>query len=181
MKNFLFAIIFLGLTMYLSYELYQRSQKEDADDMQQVERVNEAAALTYPSQIQIARADGSSLDISLTARNSVYFQFERLSDGQAFTFAIDQLDQASQERVLQYPDTGLLITNELIQSKQLTTEDLYVEQLRAAISKINMGIQGIELKFNNSQSKTERRTLKNQVEELLKERGELETKIAERK
>ena len=35
LKNFLFAMIFMGLTMYLGYALYERSQLEDDDVAEQ--------------------------------------------------------------------------------------------------------------------------------------------------
>jgi hypothetical protein len=174
-KNFLLAIIFLGLASYFGYELYQRAKSADFWNA-----VDSNEELTHPDEIEIQRNDGEAIKVRLIARNASLIQFERLSDGQVFTFEIDQLDPASQERVLKHPNTGLSDSDELLRRGQLTLEGAYIEQLREAISQIDSKLSEMQLKYNASYSKTERRTLKRAAEDLEVERQELEAKVAER-
>jgi hypothetical protein len=189
LKNFLLAIIFMGLTMYLGYELYERSQgfdwnssDEAAESVESVEaaEATEAPQRSLPDEIQIARTDGTSLEIRLTARNATHIQFERLSDGQAFTFGIAALDAASKKRVLEYPETGLSVADAPLRSGELTLESAHIEQLREAINRIDIKLRDMELEHTASKSKTERRTLKRQAEDLYVERSALEADIAQR-
>ncbi len=169
--------------MYLGYVLYERAQNsgmESVSDNSAPSGSNQAPeVLSYPSEIYIARADGSSLDIRLMGRSATEIEFERLSDGATFTFGIDQLDLDSQTRVREYPVTGLTEIEDA-QLAPTTVEVAYLEQLKEAIAKIDAKIKELELKYSASQSKTERRTLRRQAEDLYVERKELEAKIAER-
>ena len=185
-KNFLFAIIFMGLTMYLGYVLYDRGGDFDwlgGDDEDSAEGelgVEAGVALSFPDEIEIIRSDGSRLDVRLTARNASFIQFQRLTDGADFTYAIDQLDAATVQRILRYPDSGLSNSDELLRSGELTLEDTYVEQLREAVAEIDAKIDTLEREYSASRSKTERLTLRRQAEKLDTERKSLESKIAER-
>ncbi len=170
LKNFLFAMIFMGLTMYLGYALYERSQLEDDDVAEQKGR-----ALSLPDVMTIVRKDGSSLEIRLKSRTVTEIHFERISDGETFQFSIDQLDDTTRELVERYP-----VLKGSISFRASAVEDNYAQQLRVAIARIDADLRDMEIKYAASLSKTERRTLKNKAEEMNADRLQLEAKIAER-
>jgi glycogen debranching enzyme len=178
LKNFLFAMIFMGLTMYLGYALYERSQLVDDDVAEQ--RYDDFAeqkgrAFSLPDDMTIVRKDGSSLEIRLKSRTVTEIHFERISDGETFQFSINQLDETTRELVEQYP-----ATMGSIPSRTSAVEDNYVQQLRVAIARIDADLRDMEIKYAASLSKTERRTLRNKAEEMNADRLELEAKIADR-
>ena len=168
----------MGLTMYLGYTLYERSQLEDDDvaerrDDDFVEQ--KGTAFSLPDDMTIVRKDGSSLEIRLVSRTKTEIYFERISDGETFQFSIDQLDETTRELVERYP-----VLKGSIPSRASAVEDNYVQQLRVAIARIDADLRDMEIKYAASSSKTERRTLKNKAEEMNAERLQLEAKIAER-
>jgi hypothetical protein len=186
LKNFLFAMIFMGLTMYLGYVLYERSQLEDDDVAERrddgvIGQINDdfveqkGTAFSLPDDMTIVRKDGSSLEIRLVSRTKTEIYFERISDGETFQFSIDQLDETTRELVERYP-----ALKGSIPSRASAVEDNYVQQLRVAIARIDADLRDMEIKYAASSSKTERRTLKNKAEEMNAERLQLEAKIAER-
>ena len=169
-------MIFMGLTMYLGYALYERSQLEDDDLAEQRDddvAEQEGRALSLPDDMTIVRKDGSSLEIRLKYRTVTEIHFERISDGETFQFSIDQLDETTRELVEQYPMGS-------IPSRASAVEDNYVQQLRVAIARIDADLRDTEIEYAASSSKTERRTLRNKAEEMNADRMELEAKIAER-
>ena len=174
LKNFLFAIIFMGLTMYLSYVLYERSQVVNDDVAEQ-----EGTALSLPDDMTIVRKDGSSLEVRLKSRTVTEIHFERISDSETFQFSIDQLDETTRELVEQYPVMAETDFSNM-PPKPLVVEDNYVQQLRVAIARIDADLRDMEIKYAASLSKTERRTLRNKAEEMKADRLELEAKIADR-
>ena len=178
LKNFLFAMIFMGLTMYLGYALYERSQLVDDDVAEQRDddfAEKKDRAFILPDDMTIVRKDGSSLEIRLKSRTVTEIHFERISDGETFQFSINQLDETTRELVEQYP-----ATMGSIPSRTSAVEDNYVQQLRVAIARIDADLRDMEIKYAASLSKTERRTLRNKAEEMNADRLELEAKIAER-
>jgi hypothetical protein len=186
LKNFLFAMIFMGLTMYLGYVLNERSQLEDDDVAERrddgvIGQINDdfveqkGTAFSLPDDMTIVRKDGSSLEIRLVSRTKTEIYFERISDGETFQFSIDQLDETTRELVERYP-----VLKGSIPSRASAVEDNYVQQLRVAIARIDADLRDMEIKYAASSSKTERRTLKNKAEEMNAERLQLEAKIAER-
>ena len=169
---------FMGLTMYLGYALYERSQLEDDDVAEQRDDdVSEhtSRAFSLPDDMTIVRKDGSSLEIRLKSRTVTEIHFERISDGETFQFSINQLDETTRELVEQYP-----ATMGSIPSRTSAVEDNYVQQLRVAIARIDADLRDMEIKYAASLSKTERRTLRNKAEEMNADRLELEAKIADR-
>ena len=171
-------MIFMGLTMYLGYALYERSQLEDDDVAEQRDddvAEQEGRALSLPDDMTIVRKDGSSLEIRLKSRTVTEIHFERISDGETFQFSIDQLDETTRELVEQYP-----VLKGSISFRASAVEDNYVQQLRVAIARIDADLRDMEIKYAASLSKTERRTLRNKAEEMNADRMELEAKIAER-
>jgi len=179
-------MIFMGLTMYLGYALYERSQLEDDDVAEQrdddvaEQRDDDVAeqkgrAFSLPDAMTIVRKDGSSLGIRLKARTVSEIHFERISDGETFQFSIGQLDETTRELVEQYP-----VTMGSVPSRASAVEDNYVQQLRVAIARIDADIRNMEIKYAASSSNTERRTLKNKAKEMNADRLQLEAKIAER-
>ena len=169
-------MIFMGLTMYLGYALYERSQLEDDDVAEQ--RDDDVSgytsrAFSLPDDMTIVRKDGSSLEIRLKSRTVTEIHFERISDGVTFQFSIDQLDETTRELVEQYPMGS-------ISSRASAVEDNYVQQLRVAIARIDADLRDTEIEYAASSSKTERRTLRNKAKELNADRLELEAKIAKR-
>jgi hypothetical protein len=178
LKNFLFAMIFMGLTMYLGYALYERSQLVDDDVAEQRDddfAEKKDRAFILPDDMTIVRKDGSSLEIRLKSRTVTEIHFERISDGETFQFSINQLDETTRELVEQYP-----ATMGSIPSRTSAVEDNYVQQLRVAIARIDADLRDMEIKYAASLSKTERRTLRNKAEEMNADRLELEAKIADR-
>jgi hypothetical protein len=186
LKNFLFAMIFMGLTMYLGYVLYERSQLEDDDVAERrddgvIGQINDdfveqkGTAFSLPDDMTIVRKDGSSLEIRLVSRTKTEIYFERISDGETFQFSMDQLDETTRELVERYP-----VLKGSIPSRASAVEDNYVQQLRVAIARIDADLRDMEIKYTASSSKTERRTLKNKAEEMNAERLQLGAKIAER-
>ena len=171
-------MIFMGLTMYLGYALYERSQLVDDDVAEQRDddvAEQKGRAFSLPDDMTIVRKDGSSLEIRLKSRTVTEIHFERISDGETFQFSIDQLDETTRELVEQYP-----ATMGSIPSRTSAVEDNYVQQLRVAIARIDADLRDMEIKYAASSSKTERRTLRNKAEEMNADRMELEAKIAER-
>ena len=171
-------MIFMGLTMYLGYAIYERSLLEDdvvAEQRDDYFVEQKGRAFSLPDAMTIVRKDGSSLEIRLKSRTVTKIHFERISDGETFKFSIDQLDETTRELVEQYP-----ITMGSIPSRVSAVEDNYVQQLRVAIARIDADIRNMEIKYAASSSKTERRTLKNKAEEMNADRLQLEAKIAER-
>jgi hypothetical protein len=178
LKNFLFAMIFMGLTMYLGYTLYERSQLEDDVVVEQRDddfAEQKSRAFSLPDAMTIVRKDGSSLEIRLKSRTVTEIHFERISDGETFQFSINQLDETTRELVEQYP-----VTKGSTPSRASAVEDNYVQQLRVAIARIDADLRDMEIKYAASSSKTERRTLSNKAEEMNIDRLELEAKISER-
>ena len=171
-------MIFMGLTMYLGYALYERSQLEDDDVAEQRDddvSEQKSRAFSLPDDMTIVRKDGSSLEIRLKSRTVTEIHFERISDGETFQFSIDQLDETTRELVEQYPATMGSIS-----IRASAVEDNYVQQLRVAIARIDANLRDMEIKYAASSSKTERRTLRNKAEEMNADRLELEAKIADR-
>jgi len=171
-------MIFMGLTMYLGYALYERSQLEDDDvSEQRDDDVSEqkSRAFSLPDDMTIVRKDGSSLEIRLKSRTVTEIHFERISDGETFQFSIDQLDETTRELVEQYPATMGSIS-----IRASAVEDNYVQQLRVAIARIDADLRDMEIEYTASSRKTERRTLRNKAKEMNADRLELEAKIAER-
>jgi hypothetical protein len=178
LKNFLFAMIFMGLTMYLGYTLYERSQLEDDVVVEQRDddfAEQKGRAFSLPDAMTIVRKDGSSLEIRLKSRTKTEIYFERISDGETFQFSIDQLDETTRELVERYP-----VLEGSTPSRSSAAEDNYVQQLRVAIARIDADLRDMEIKYAASSSKTERRTLRNKAEEMNTDRLQLEAKIAER-
>jgi hypothetical protein len=168
----------MGLTMYLGYALYERSQLEDDDVSEQNDddvSEQKSRAFSLPDDMTIVRKDGSSLEIRLKSRTVTEIHFERISDGETFQFSINQLDETTRELVEQYP-----ATMGSIPSRTSAVEDNYVQQLRVAIARIDADLRDMEIKYAAASSKTERRTLKNKAEEMNADRMELEAKIADR-
>jgi hypothetical protein len=180
-RNYLFTIIFLGLASYLGFQLYERYSDFDWRSLGDKFRIttpsSEEPQLGFPDEIKIVRQDGRALQIRLLSRNADYIQFERLSDGQAFTYAIDQLNAKSKQRIYQYPDTGLSDAGKLLQSGILTLEDAHVEQIRERIKRIDVELQNIESKYLEAESKVEARTLQRKVEDLVAQRRDLQDEI----
>ena len=171
-------MIFMGLTMYLGYALYERSQLVDDDVAEQRDddfAEKKDRAFILPDDMTIVRKDGSSLEIRLKSRTVTEIHFERISDGETFQFSINQLDETTRELVEQYP-----ATMGSIPSRTSAVEDNYVQQLRVAIARIDADLRDMEIKYAASLSKTERRTLRNKAEEMNADRLELEAKIADR-
>ena len=171
-------MIFMGLTMYLGYALYERSQLVDDDVAEQRDddfAEKKDRAFVLPDDMTIVRKDGSSLEIRLKSRTVTEIHFERISDGETFQFSIDQLDETTRELVEQYPATMGSIS-----IRASAVEDNYVQQLRVAIARIDADLRDMEIKYAASSSKTERRTLRNKAEEMNADRLELEAKIADR-
>ncbi|MDQ8195801.1 hypothetical protein QEH59_15315 [Coraliomargarita sp. SDUM461004] len=188
MKNFLFTIIFLGLTVFLGYELYLRIDRgEPAESGGKLivsakqQGLLEQQGLEYPDEIEIVRKDGSRLDVLLVARDATHIQFKRLSDQLAFIFKIEDLDRTSRATVLSYPNSGLLQPVELEEVGKVSTEDLYLTELGVAIARINSRIDELDTQYQRSESQVKQRTLRNRINVLIAERTELESKVAERK
>lgn len=171
-------MIFMGLTMYLGYTFYERSQLEDDVVVEQRDddfAEQKGRAFSLPDAMTIVRKDGSSLEIRLKSRTKTEIYFERISDGETFQFSIDQLDETTRELVERYP-----VLEGSTPSRASAAEDNYVQQLRVAIARIDADLRDMEIKYAASSSKTERRTLRNKAEEMNTDRLQLEAKIAER-
>ena len=171
-------MFFMGLTMYLGYTLYERSQLDDDFVVEQRDddfAEQKGTAFSLPNDMTIVRKDGSSLEIRLKSRTKKEIYFERISDGETFQFSIDQLDETTRELVERYP-----VLKGSTPSRASAVEDNYVQQLRVAIARIDADLRDMEIKYAASSSKTERHTLKNKAEEMNAERLQLEAKIAER-
>lgn len=189
-KNYIFGLFFLGLTLYLGFELYERTvgsespegsdRAELGSDRAELGSDFSESGLSFPDEISIVRSDGTELDIRLTARNSTQIQFERMSDGREFVFAIDQLDKDTQQLVQKYPNSGFDDTSRSSREEPLSLESAYVSELRVAIARIDEKLEELEAEFSKTESRVEQRTLKNNAKKLLQERAELEGKIAER-
>lgn len=179
MKNLLFAIIFIGLTVFLGYKLYEGGGSFDwFGGDKEPEETN--VRRNFPDEIEIVRKDRSRLNVLLTARNATHIQFERLSDGAEFTYEIAGLDADTKKRVMQYPDSGLSNVVEVLRAGGVSLDVAYIEQLREAISEIDAKIKDRKRRQSISQSKTERLTLKREIEDLERDRKELEAKIEAR-
>lgn len=171
----------MGLTIYLGYELYERSGDFDwLGGDGEGSGTKASASASFPDEIEIVRRDGSRLDVRLTARNGTHIQFVRLSDGADFTYEIGQLDAATEKLVMRYPDTGLSNADEFMRSGVIGLEAAHVEQLRERIARIDAELNDLQSRLSASRSKTESLTLRREAEKLQAERQKLESDIAER-
>lgn len=170
----------MGLTMYLGYELYERARTDDWFGGAEEEPVKVQGSLSYPAVVEITSLQGRDLKVRLTGRNDVQIQFERLSDGETFVYEINDLSPDSRTLVREYDNVGLSGTEALFREGKVTLESVHVEQLREAISRIDQKLEVLESRYSSSQSKTERRTIRREAEELLKEKKAYEVDIEER-
>lgn len=174
----------MGLTIYLGYELYERSQDYEWDGGSSSgtssNRVESLETLSFPDVVDLSRHDGKSLRVKLIGKNSTQVQFERLSDGQIFLFSIEDLSAESRNLLERYRAEGLKNADAHFRKGELSLEDAYIEQLREKIAEINEELNEIQALTFKSVSKTERRTLMRKAEKLKAERHELQRKIDER-
>jgi len=177
MKNFLLSVIFLAAAAYIGYQLYN---KADGLDWIKVGGLDDKQVYSYPAQLQIENKEGNQLSITLLGRSDRYIQFVRKSDGQSFVYPIDSLTQKSAEVVQKYPSEGIKNPENYLKNGSMELGDVYVEQLREEISKIDRKLASMERKLLLTPSETEQRTLQREYEALQKERAEFELEIAER-
>jgi len=180
MKNILFAVVLLCIAGYLGNTLYQKWQSGDWFNGSEEDPIS-FKAKKYPVQMLIESQDGRQIEIRLIARNAEYIQFERELDGERFVYPIDQLVAATRRQVLAYPDTGIINAGKHVADGGLDLDEAHIEQLREEISKVDKEIHSLSVKSTTSVSKTERRTIMRQIEDLNAQRLVLENKIAARK
>ena len=181
MKNLLGAAVFLAIAAIIGNKLYERARETDwlESDSSEEEVVASTVVLSYPDGVQLANREGRVLDVTLLGRSSSHVQFRRVGGGEPFVYSIDMLDSASQRLVRQYPESGIQNASDHLSRGEMSLVDNHVENLRNEIRKIDSRCDIIGKKYAASSSKTERRTLRNEYEELQKERVAFEEDIAE--
>lgn len=173
MKLFLTFILFVSLVTYVGIELYQRAFPEDLEESDnaiedlQVRR-------SFPDIITLESSDGREMEVRLLGRNSDQIQFMRLSDGEEFVHPINTLSTQSQDLVYTYRETRITGASKLFREGRVTLETAHIEQLKEAILRINEKITALKARYKVTGSKTERRTIYREIEELLKERDHLQ-------
>ena len=95
-----------------------------------------------------------------------------------FVYPIASLSASSARKVRQYIDSGISRAGNHLDSMALN--DVYVEQLREAIRRVDRKISNAANLMSVSVSSTETRTLTHDLEKLMAERLDLEHKIMER-
>lgn len=181
MKNLLGAVVFLAIAALVGAKLYERAQDMDwvESDPSEAELAEGAVKrLRYPDDLELRNRDGRALEVTLIGRSQTHVQFRRAGDAQAFVYAIDQLDTASERLVRQYPETQIHNADKHLERGELDLAALQVENLRREIARIDEKCATIKKKHAASQSQTERRTLVNEFEELQRERVALEEDLS---
>lgn len=167
MKNYLLLLVALAAIVFLGLKLYKSE-------------LNPESALTtnlyeYPVDLELTNREGQALSVTLLARDSTHIQFKSKRTDTEFTYRIDQLNRASQKTVQLYPESSLQAVAQSGKSGlPKSTGDYYIEGIQNEIQKIDAKSQALEAQYNASKSKTERRTLKNELADLAVERAELE-------
>lgn len=176
------SIVFLGIAGYFGMYLYESWRDGDWLKSGPAAEQSEAAEeqLAYPARLNIKSTDGRELSIKLVARSSTHIQFERELDGERFVYPLAQLVTASRQLVEAYPNSGLEDAGKHIGESGLGFEDAYVEQLREGIKRINEKLEKLNLDYQKTESKTEQRTIYRKVQDMTRDRTNLEAKIAER-
>ncbi|MEN8662770.1 MAG: hypothetical protein ACN4GF_00915 [Lentimonas sp.] len=182
MKNFIVAVLFLGVAAYFGMLLYDSWSNGDWLKSEAVveEAVVAEVVLSYPAVLDIQSSDGREMSIKLIARNGTHIQFDRIVDGERYVYPMDKLVPQSRARVEAYPSLGLIEVGKDALGGDLNLEDTYVQQLRDAIRRIDDKIKSFSVDFEITQSSTDKRTIVRKLQLLESERLELLSKIAER-
>lgn len=175
MKNLIIALILFATAGFLAFKLFQKTSLMDAPEPEPAPQ-----PLSFPAEMELVRLDGSRVMVRLLGRDATLIEFERLADQMRFHFEIAGLDAATQEQVLRYPVTGITPIEEPEPEPVVDAESLHVEQLRAAIAKIDSKLKSLQVQYAASSSSADRRRIQLEAEKLNAERLTLAADIAER-
>ncbi|MGJ8641208.1 MAG: hypothetical protein ACSHYA_17595 [Opitutaceae bacterium] len=187
MKNFLVAIIFIGVAAYIGLTLYNSWVEGDwAENGTEIpaEEIEAPSEIInqYPANLEVESVDGRKISITLTGRTATHIQFKRIADGEAFVYPIENLVSNSKQLIEQYPANGLDPTDVVASGENDDTNvgDVYVKELQVAIDRIDQKLKQLTIDFHATNSKTKRRTIENKADELKFERNALIGKIRNR-
>lgn len=194
MKNLIGALLFLALAFYVGSELYERAkdkdwlsapsgggEKADLDSLPSKSNVPRSPSIrdweapAYPARMELSNTDGRQLRVTLLGRDRTHIYFLRHGDDEQFSYAIEDLDTASREKVSAYPESQM--NHKQKESRKLHA--LHVRNLEEQIARINERSSAIKKEHRQSGSQTERRTLLREYEQLQQKRLAFEKEMEE--
>lgn len=194
MKNLVGALLFLALAFYVGSELYERAKGKDwlgapfgsrekstrkslpsKDSVPRSPSIRDWEAPAYPARMELSNADGRQLRVTLLGRDRTHIYFLRHGDDEQFSYAIEDLDTASREKVSAYPESQM--NHKQKESRKLHA--LHVRNLEEQIARINERSSAIKKEHRQSGSQTERRTLLREYEQLQQKRLAFEKEMEE--
>lgn len=134
---------------------------------------------SYPANITISRNDGSTIEVSLLAKNSSHIQIKRDKDDKMFVYPIESLDEETVELIEKFPEDGIENFSDYSSAEGVEVGDLYVDQLHSEIRTIEDKIERLSMKLSATSGSAARRALEKEIEELRLEISNLRAKIAE--
>ncbi|MEM8867303.1 MAG: hypothetical protein AAGC73_03455 [Verrucomicrobiota bacterium] len=178
-RNLILSVIFFGVAVYLGSIIFDKLTEQSFLDKN---GASPAAfpVYGYPAKLELSSKTGNALGVSLIGRSESKIQFIRVGDGEIFVYPIADLSRSSQEIVLNYPINGLQNASDYMTGGAVTLGDVYVEQLRVRIKKIDQEIDVLTKRYEASQSTADKRRIENVISDLREERIECEAKINER-
>ena len=201
MINLIGAVLFLVVAFFVGTELYERAKDQDlfgplsgivdfgssSDDGQnglpskdstpKSPSIRDWVAPTYPARMELVNSEGQPLRVTLLGHDRTHIFFLRHGDDKNFRFAIEDLDKASQEKVNNYPESPMSST----QQENRKLHALHAQSLELAIERIDQRLHAIRKEHKNCNSKTQRRTLMREYEELKQERLAFEFDVSQYK
>ncbi|MGJ8641209.1 MAG: hypothetical protein ACSHYA_17600 [Opitutaceae bacterium] len=178
MRNSILSVCFLCLAGYLGYAaIYDRQRIEWLLDL----FVNKT--YEYPDSVELVSTDGRTLKVILFERTQSHIRFEREDTRESFVYPINLLSSKSQKLIFKYPASGKLsssIGSASSDSSDEALDEIYLEQSRIALARINQKIAELHREFNATPSMAAKRGYFREAEVLENQKNELIRKIAER-
>lgn len=171
MRNFFlslfFLIVFLGAG-FLVYDTYRQGQ----------EPFSEETVPQYPIAMTVESLDGRKVEVEILARTPSRIEFDRQTDGKFFSYPIEMLAPKTRKVVESLPVVASVTQSAYKPDPKL--ENIYVKELNKRLKEISDEINELVARGSASVSKTERRTLKNEIVDLEKEAKRIQGLIADR-
>ncbi|MGC6455948.1 MAG: hypothetical protein ACON39_05320 [Coraliomargaritaceae bacterium] len=134
-------------------------------------------APSYPSRMELVNVEGQQLRVTLLGRDHTHIFFLRHDDDKKFRYKIEDLDIQSQEKVKKYPESPMSPR----QQENRKLHALHAQSLEEEIDRIDQRLLSIRKEHKKSNSKTQRRTLMREYQELQQERLAFELEVSKYK
>lgn len=199
MTNLIGAIIFLVVAFFVGTELYERAKEQNwlgapsakgeqygpngEKSLPSKGRVPKSPPIrdwespSYPVRMELSNSGGQLLRVTLLGRDKTHIFFLRHGDDKEFRYAISDLDEGSRNKILVYPESRA----REIKDQNRKLHALHVQSLEEEVGRIDQRSLTVRKAYKSTKSKTERRTLMREYEDLQKERLALEMEIEEYK